>query len=186
MELDDPRLAGFWAAAADLGAAVLIHPWGCTLGTRLNAYYLFNTVGNPAETALALSRIIFSGLLERHPGLNIWSAHGGGYLPFYIARSDHGWAVRPAARTIPTLSSPSRPRPMMATFTRSLAPGLPGAASPRPEARGSRAKSSRPRTTTHSLSGRESRGSERAARSRRRGPADRRGVRPRAAPGGAS
>jgi predicted TIM-barrel fold metal-dependent hydrolase len=94
MELDDPRLAGFWAAAEELKAAVLIHPWGCTLGSRLNAYYLFNTVGNPAETALALSRVIFSGLLERHPGLKIWSAHGGGYLPGYIVRADHAWYRR--------------------------------------------------------------------------------------------
>ena len=98
MELDDPRLAQFWAAAEDLGAAVLIHPWGCTLGPRLNAYYLFNSVGNPAETALALSRVIFSGLLERHPGLKIWSAHGGGYLPSYIVRADHAWSARDDAR----------------------------------------------------------------------------------------
>ena len=94
VELDDPGLAGFWAAAEELGAAVLIHPWGCTLGSRLNSYYLFNTVGNPVETALALSRIIFSGLLERHPGLKIWSAHGGGYLPSYIVRADHAWSAR--------------------------------------------------------------------------------------------
>jgi aminocarboxymuconate-semialdehyde decarboxylase len=99
MELDDPRLAEFWAAAEDLGAAILIHPWGCTLGARLNAYYLFNSVGNPVETALALSRIIFSGLLERHPGLKIWSAHGGGYLPSYIVRADHAWTARDDART---------------------------------------------------------------------------------------
>jgi len=99
MELDDPRLAEFWAAADDLGAAVLIHPWGCTLGARLSAYYLFNSVGNLVETALALSRIIFSGLLERHPGLKIWSAHGGGYLPSYIVRADHAWSARDDART---------------------------------------------------------------------------------------
>ena len=74
-------------------------PWGCTLGERLNAYYLFNSLGNPAETALALSRIVFSGLLERHPALKIWSAHGGGYLASYMVRADHAWAARPDART---------------------------------------------------------------------------------------
>lgn len=116
MELDDPRLAGFWAAAEDLGAAVLIHPWGCTLGGRLSGYYLFNTVGNPAETALALSRILFSGLLERHPGLKIWSAHGGGYLPSYIVRADHAWSAREDART--TRRPPSEL--LRQTFTDSL------------------------------------------------------------------
>ncbi len=98
-ELDDPSLADFWTAAEELDTAVLIHPWGCTLGERLNAYYLFNSVGNPTETALALSRIVFSGLLERHPGLRIWSAHGGGYLPSYAVRADHAWAARGDART---------------------------------------------------------------------------------------
>lgn len=104
-ELDDPELADFWAAAEECGAAVLIHPWGCTLGERLNAYYLFNTVGNPTETALALSRLIFSGVLERHPRLRIWSAHGGGYLASYIVRADHAWRVREDART--TTAAPS-------------------------------------------------------------------------------
>ncbi|MFB4295146.1 amidohydrolase family protein [Actinomadura sp. NTSP31] len=99
MELDDPALADFWAAAEELDAAVLIHPWGCTLGERLNAYYLFNSVGNPTETALALSRIAFSGLLERHPRLRIWSAHGGGYLASYMVRADHAWEIRGDART---------------------------------------------------------------------------------------
>jgi predicted TIM-barrel fold metal-dependent hydrolase len=104
-ELDDPSLADFWAAAEALGTAVLIHPWGCTLGERLNAYYLFNTVGNPTETALALSRIVFSGVLERHPKLRIWSAHGGGYLASYVVRADHAWARRSDAHT--TERSPS-------------------------------------------------------------------------------
>jgi predicted TIM-barrel fold metal-dependent hydrolase len=115
-ELDDPSLAQFWAAAEELGAAVLIHPWGCTLGERLDAYYLFNSVGNPTETALALSRIVFSGLLERHPGLRIWSAHGGGYLASYLVRADHAWSVRPDART--TTESPSAL--MRRTFVDSL------------------------------------------------------------------
>ena len=105
MELDDPRLADFWAAAEELDTAVLIHPWGCTLGERLNAYYLFNSVGNPTETALALSRIVFSGLLERHPRLRIWSAHGGGYLASYMVRADHAWAARSDAHA--TVQAPS-------------------------------------------------------------------------------
>lgn len=97
-ELDHPDLEPFWAAAAETGLAVLVHPWGCTLGERLDRYYLFNSVGNPTETALALSRIIFSGVLDRHPALRLWAAHGGGYLPTYLGRADHTWHVRPEAR----------------------------------------------------------------------------------------
>ncbi|QNG38780.1 amidohydrolase [Geodermatophilaceae bacterium NBWT11] len=104
-ELDDPSLADFWATADELGTAVLIHPWGCTLGARLDDYYLFNSVGNPTETALALSRVVFSGLLERHPGLRVWSAHGGGYLASSIVRADHAWAARADAHT--TTEAPS-------------------------------------------------------------------------------
>ena len=96
-ELDHPALADFWGRATELGALVIIHPWGCTLGERLADYYLANTVGNPVETTVALSRLIFSGLLDRHPGLDICTVHGGGYLPTYLGRSDHGWQVRPDA-----------------------------------------------------------------------------------------
>lgn len=98
-ELDDPALSGFWARAEELGALVLVHPWGCSLGERLADYYLANTVGNPVETTVALSRIVFSGLLDRHPELDVLSVHGGGYLPTYLGRSDHAWHERPDAHT---------------------------------------------------------------------------------------
>jgi aminocarboxymuconate-semialdehyde decarboxylase len=97
-ELADPAHEPFWAAAAESGALVLIHPWGCSLGSRLAAHYLGNIVGQPAETTVALSHLIFSGLLDRHPGLRICACHGGGYLPVYIGRSDHAWHVRPDAQ----------------------------------------------------------------------------------------
>jgi aminocarboxymuconate-semialdehyde decarboxylase len=77
---------------------VLIHPWGTSLGPRLAAHYLGNVVGQPAETTIALSHLIFSGLLDRYPGLRLCACHGGGYLPVYIGRSDHAWQVRPDAR----------------------------------------------------------------------------------------
>jgi predicted TIM-barrel fold metal-dependent hydrolase len=97
-ELADPAHEPFWAAAAETGTIVLIHPWGTSLGPRLAAHYLGNTVGQPAETTIALSHLIFSGLLDRHPGLRLCACHGGGYLPVYIGRSDHAWRVRPDAR----------------------------------------------------------------------------------------
>ena len=99
LELADEEFEPFWARAEELGALVFIHPWGCTLGPRLNRHYLGNIVGQPVETTVALSHIIFSGLLDRRPDLRILAAHGGGYLPYYVGRSDHGWKVRPEIRT---------------------------------------------------------------------------------------
>jgi aminocarboxymuconate-semialdehyde decarboxylase len=98
VELSDPRLADFWARAEETGALVLLHPFGCTLDERLDRWYLSNTVGQPTENAVALSHLIFSGVLDRRPGLRLIAAHGGGYLPAHLGRSDHAWRVRPDAR----------------------------------------------------------------------------------------
>lgn len=97
VELSDPRLEPFWARASELGAIVFLHPFGCSLDERLDRFYLSNTVGQPAENAVALSHLIFAGVLDRHPGLRLVAAHGGGYLPTAIGRSDHAWRVRPEA-----------------------------------------------------------------------------------------
>lgn len=98
VELSDPRLEPFWARAAELECVVFLHPFGCSLDERLDRFYLANTVGQPVENAVALSHLIFAGVLDRHPGLRLVAAHGGGYLPTVIGRSDHAWRVRPDAR----------------------------------------------------------------------------------------
>ncbi|GAA1466512.1 amidohydrolase family protein [Microbacterium thalassium] len=98
VELSDVRLEPFWSRAEELGAIIFLHPFGCSLDERLDRYYLANTVGQPVENAVALSHLIFSGVLDRHPTLKIVAAHGGGYLPTAIGRSDHAWRVRPDAQ----------------------------------------------------------------------------------------
>ncbi|GAA3957382.1 amidohydrolase family protein [Streptomyces marokkonensis] len=93
-ELSDPAYEPFWSRAGESGAIVFLHPFGCTLDERLDQWYLSNTVGQPTENAVALSHLIFSGVLDRHPGLKVIAAHGGGYLPTHIGRSDHAWSAR--------------------------------------------------------------------------------------------
>ena len=105
VELSDERLDPFWARAAETGAVLFLHPFGCSLDERLDRYYLSNTVGQPAENAVALSHLIFGGVLDRHPGLKIVAAHGGGYLPTSIGRSDHAWRTRPDSRSCAELPS---------------------------------------------------------------------------------
>jgi aminocarboxymuconate-semialdehyde decarboxylase len=98
-DFSDPAYEPLWAAAEESGAVLFLHPWGCTLGPRLARSYLFNVVGNPAETTLALSHLIFGGVLDRHPALRVVAAHGGGYLPTYPGRSDHAHRMRDDARS---------------------------------------------------------------------------------------
>ncbi len=96
-ELADPKFHPFWAQAEQLGALIFIHPQGTAeLSTRLKGNgVLENVIGNPLETTIALSHLIFEGTLDRFPGLKILAAHGGGYLPSYAARSDAGCVTFP-------------------------------------------------------------------------------------------
>ena len=96
--IDDPAYEPFWGAAASLGVPVLIHPNNVAGGERMGAYYLRNLVGNPTETAQAGARILFAGVLERHPRLKIILSHGGGAMPHLIGRLRHGYEVRPECR----------------------------------------------------------------------------------------
>ncbi|RAX14752.1 amidohydrolase [Pseudarthrobacter sp. AG30] len=98
VELSDPRLEPAWARLEEQGLVVFLHPFGCSLDERLDRYYLSNTVGQPTENAVALSHLIFSGVLDRYPNLKVLAAHGGGYLPTAVGRSDRAWKVRPEAR----------------------------------------------------------------------------------------
>jgi aminocarboxymuconate-semialdehyde decarboxylase len=97
-ELGDAALEPFWQAAAAHGSVVFIHPLGFTHGERLRDFYLNNAVAHPFESTLALSSLIFNGVLHRNPVLKIVVAHGGGYLPFHSSRLDHAWEVRPECR----------------------------------------------------------------------------------------
>lgn len=99
-EVSDKEFAPFWKKAEELGIVVFLHPLGTTLGNRLNQHYLANIIGVPLETTIALSHLIFSGVLDRHPNLKICAAHGGGFLGAYQGRSDHGWRVRPECQNI--------------------------------------------------------------------------------------
>ena len=91
-ELANPRFHPFWAKCEELGVLVFMHPLGTRElepSGRLNGSGLLtNTIGNPLETTIALSHLIFEGTLDRFPGLKICAAHGGGFLPSYANRSD--------------------------------------------------------------------------------------------------
>jgi aminocarboxymuconate-semialdehyde decarboxylase len=97
-ELSDRRFAPFFALAEELGVLVFMHPSGFTEGRRLAEHYFKNVIGHPLDSTVAVSHLIFGGVLDRHPGLKICVAHGGGFLPFYAGRMDHAHAARSDCR----------------------------------------------------------------------------------------
>ena len=100
-EFGDAKFDPVWKKAEELGILLFIHPQGAPeLAKRLKGNgWLANVIGNPLDTTIALSHIIFEGTLDKFPGLKICSAHGGGFLPQYAPRSDNGLRVAPEMDT---------------------------------------------------------------------------------------
>jgi aminocarboxymuconate-semialdehyde decarboxylase len=93
-ELGDSMFGRFWAKAQDLDVPVFIHPLGFTHPERLQKWALWSTIGQPLEEALAMSSLIYEGVMDRYPNLKIGVCHGGGYMPYYIGRHDETFAQR--------------------------------------------------------------------------------------------
>lgn len=100
VDLDDPVLEPVWAALEEADLPVWLHPDQRSIAGagRLNQFYLQNLVGLPMESTIAAARLIFGGVLERHPDLRFGFVHGGGFSPYQVGRWDHGWGVRPEPR----------------------------------------------------------------------------------------
>jgi aminocarboxymuconate-semialdehyde decarboxylase len=97
--LGDDFFLPFWEAAEGSGALVFIHPTTRGFGVpALDGYYLWNSVGNPMETAIAAAHMAMAGVLDRFPRLRVLLAHGGGALPVVRGRLRRAFAVRPEAR----------------------------------------------------------------------------------------
>jgi aminocarboxymuconate-semialdehyde decarboxylase len=97
MELGDAALRPFWEKAEELGAVVYIHPAGNT-GARFAKWYLWNSIGQSFEEAMAIASLMYEGILDAFPQLKICISHGGGYMPFYIGRIARNYAEKPATR----------------------------------------------------------------------------------------
>src|SRR5215211_193268 len=98
--LGDDTFEPFWEAAEATGALVFVHP--TTRGFESPAfqdYYLWNTVGNPLETATTAAHMVMAGVMERHPGLRVLLAHGGGALLSLRGRLRHAYSFQPQARS---------------------------------------------------------------------------------------
>jgi len=102
--VSDPRFDPFWAKAEELGAPIFMHPDGAKNAIRDGGLDgrgdLGNVIGNPLETTIFLSHLIYEGVLDRFPGLRVVAAHGGGYMPSYLGRSEVACQVRGNAECV--------------------------------------------------------------------------------------
>lgn len=93
--LSEPALFPVFQCAAELNAAVFVHPWDMMGQDEMPRYWLPWLVGMPAETSRAICSLIFGGVLEGLPQLRICFAHGGGAFPHTLGRIQHGFECRP-------------------------------------------------------------------------------------------
>jgi aminocarboxymuconate-semialdehyde decarboxylase len=103
-DLDDPLFEPVLAHIEALDLPIFLHPVDAGEG-RLRPFFLFNLVGNPVDTAIAACHLIFGGVLDRHPKLQICLPHGGGVLPILTGRIDQGWRVRSELKHLPQAPS---------------------------------------------------------------------------------
>src|SRR5258708_11187668 len=100
-DISMPKYDPFWAKAQELGVVVFMHPQGAENVVIKDGLKgkgdLGNVIGNPLETTVFLTRMMYNGTLDRFPGLKICAAHGGGYLPSYLWRTEVACKMRPNA-----------------------------------------------------------------------------------------
>jgi aminocarboxymuconate-semialdehyde decarboxylase len=104
-ELDDPLFEPILARIEALDLPIFLHPVEPLGGDRLKNFFLSNLIGNPVDTAVAACHLIFGGVLDRHPKLQIGLPHAGGVLPILIGRIDQGWRTRPELKSLPAAPS---------------------------------------------------------------------------------
>jgi aminocarboxymuconate-semialdehyde decarboxylase len=97
-ELADPAFFPLYERCQSLDLPLLLHPVAVIGADRLQGYYLGNLLGNPFDTTVAAANLIFGGVLDRFPRLNVVLPHAGGALPALWGRLRRGQAVRPEAK----------------------------------------------------------------------------------------
>jgi len=93
--LDDKRFWDVYAKAEELGWTVFLHPVDTIGRDRTTRFYLRNLLGNPYDTGVAAASLVFGGVMDAFPKLEVNLPHAGGTFPWLIGRLDHGTRVRP-------------------------------------------------------------------------------------------
>lgn len=98
----------FWPVfelAQSLGVPIFVHPLRVVGAERMDAYYLHNSIGNPTETALTISRMVYGGVPAAFPDLKFCFAHAGGSFPYLVGRVDRTYKMRKECKHLPEAPS---------------------------------------------------------------------------------
>ena len=88
VDVADPVLEPFWAAAEALDVPVMLHGASHSKWPQVGPSFLAFSMGRTLDTTILAAKLIHSGLMDRHPNLKLILCHGGGSLPFLIGRLD--------------------------------------------------------------------------------------------------
>jgi aminocarboxymuconate-semialdehyde decarboxylase len=97
----------FWRKAQELDALLVMHPEDVAGSERMGPYGMRLICGNPADSALSLGYMTYSGVFDRFPDLKLCVLHGGGFFPYHLGRFDQGFRVRSGSRAAAAASPPS-------------------------------------------------------------------------------
>lgn len=97
----------FWRKAEELDVLLVMHPEDVAGSERMGPYGMRLICGNPADSALSLGYMTYSGVFDRFPNLKLCVLHGGGFFPYHLGRFDQGFAVRSGSRAAEASSPPS-------------------------------------------------------------------------------
>jgi len=104
--VDDPRFEPVLAEVEAREKTLWLHPTRNAtradyVSEAFSDYGLWWSLGWPYETAAALSRLVYSGAMERHPNLRVIAHHGGGMVPHFSARLSMGPGARQTKDKLP-------------------------------------------------------------------------------------
>lgn len=97
-ELSDEAFFPVYERLEDLGLPLFLHPVRVIGAERLSRWHFVNSLGNPFDNAVAAAYLIFDGILDRFPKLEICLPHAGGALISIIGRMTHAWNIMPHLR----------------------------------------------------------------------------------------
>ena len=92
--LDEQKFFPVYAKCEELNWPIFLHPLNTVGAERMSKYHLRNLLGNPYDTGIAAASLIFGGVMDAFPKLEVVLVHAGGAFPSLVGRMDHGSAVR--------------------------------------------------------------------------------------------